>query len=355
MYSASARDEEGIRRVNLMLSCVRRPCDDGAKIDAWAVQIDSIKFSSRYPHNKQSGTADISYRALGAFFEQAKEGNMTNAVMPAFDATWYFHFGKDFGIGSCNNSRGNPKQNCLDALEEDIVDAVRIARSYTTAARTINGQPIILLYLDAQYATPAEFGTIFNNARSKAGDFYTIGITESSSYFSTFDAVGPWVNLGQWKEAKGSTIYQKALDWVALEHQNLLSDVHLYPGRVVFGGVAPGFDDYTEDWGKCHPRVIPRDPDLLQAEFDFLKSKNVVGVILQTWDDWTEGTHFEPDVVGGTSLLVHARQCLGQLYKEKPDPQGDARLTARWESFGQARNCKGGTHGVGPYIDLSCK
>lgn len=48
IYSASARDWEGIARIKLMLANLRRPCDDGAKLDAWAVQIDSLRFTSRY-------------------------------------------------------------------------------------------------------------------------------------------------------------------------------------------------------------------------------------------------------------------------------------------------------------------
>jgi hypothetical protein len=77
IYSASARDAEGthsnkqkininifrgekyleiyaimigLARVDLMLSNLRRSCDGGAnaRLDSWSIQMDSIKFSSRY-------------------------------------------------------------------------------------------------------------------------------------------------------------------------------------------------------------------------------------------------------------------------------------------------------------------
>ena len=44
--------------------------------------------------------------------------------------------------------------------------------------------------------------------------------------------------------------------------------------------------------GACQPRTIPRDPALLQAEFNYLTSNQVKGVLFETWDDWTEG-YFE--------------------------------------------------------------
>ena len=78
------------------------------------------------------------------------------------------------------------------------------------------------------------------------------------------------------------------------------------------------------------------------------------GVVLETWDDWTEGTEFEPDVAGGPSVLVSLRRQLGALAGEPADPAGDARLAVRWTSYGQARNCGGGSAGTPPAIALAC-
>jgi hypothetical protein len=46
-YSVTGKDAESKSRIDLMLSTIRRPgCDTGARMDAWAVQIDSMKFTS---------------------------------------------------------------------------------------------------------------------------------------------------------------------------------------------------------------------------------------------------------------------------------------------------------------------
>jgi len=176
-----------------------------------------------------------------------------------------------------------------------------------------------------------------------------------SNFFGCFDALAPWVNLGIWDGASGKTTYDRALNWIKAEHQGLLTNVKNFPGRVVFGGVAPGFDDYTKDWGNCKIRNIPRDPALLDATFDFLKTNNIKGLVMETWDDWTEGTHFEPDVEGGPSLLLHLRQIVGKLFNETPDPKGDEKLVSRWNNYGQLRNCNGSGHiGPIPFTNLTC-
>jgi hypothetical protein len=126
----------------------------------------------------------------------------------------------------------------------------------------------------------------------------------------------------------------------------------------------PGFDDFTADWGNCSVRAIPRDPALLDGQFDWFAAEkqagalSVRGLLFETWDDWTEGSELEPDVVDGPAKLVQARQRVGQLFGDPSDPAGDAALASRWSGFGQARNCcfAGGAcdAGVGAPIDLVC-
>eukprot|EP01120_Amphizonella_sp_Union-15-10_P009773 TRINITY_DN3779_c0_g1_i1.p1 TRINITY_DN3779_c0_g1~~TRINITY_DN3779_c0_g1_i1.p1 ORF type:complete len:234 (-),score=37.56 TRINITY_DN3779_c0_g1_i1:40-741(-) len=230
-----------------------------------------------------------------------------------------------------------------------------IAKKNREAAYKIDNKFVMLIYLDPSYLTPSEWGGILSVARDSLGeDFYVIGTTENPSYFEYFDALCPWVNLEQWDIAKGSNVYDRAIQWVSSEHANLYGNVERYPGRVVFGGVAPGFDDYTKNWGECRTREIPRDPLLLQAQFDYLYSKSAKAVVLQTWDDWTEGTEFEPDVTSGPSELVHVRQLLRKLYGEPQNVTGDIVLEKRWLEYGQARNCEGGKHGTPPFINLRC-
>jgi hypothetical protein len=360
IYSASARDLEGRRRVDLMLSTLRRPCDDGAKVDTWAVQIDGTHNTSLNPGNPSCTACDMSYHALTAFLDEADAAQMKNAVMPADDATWYFHFSSAAGLGRCDDSPGNPKQSCIDALTRDFVDLATLADAHPSSLR-LNGIPVLFTYFDPAHLSPLQWQSVLQAARNAVGhDFYAIATIQSpshSEYFAAFDALAPWIQL-DWSSTSGPDLRSHARAFTAGEHDVLYSNVDLYPGRVVFGGVAPGFDDFTESWGQCVERQLPpgqpRDPDFLSGEFDYLKSKAPAGLILETWDDWTEGTEFEPDVAGGTAELVALRRQLGELYGEPADPAADARLDQRWTQYGQARNCDGGSAGLPPITTLSC-
>src|SRR4051812_41960683 len=212
LYSSSGRDTEGLSRVDLMLSTLRRSCDDGARIDAWSVQIDSIRDTSRPPANPQSPASDLAYRAMLAFFQQADGAQLSGKIIPGDDATWYFHFGTSANVqlGSCDNSAGNPKQNCLDALTADIAEMVQIASGHSSALR-INGKLAVLLYFDAALMTVAEWQSVLQNARNAAGqDFYAIGANQNSSYFGAFDALAPWISTSQWATTSGTTLYNHA-------------------------------------------------------------------------------------------------------------------------------------------------
>jgi len=174
--------------------------------------------------------------------------------------------------------------------------------------------------------------------------FIVWGLQRIVDFFAAFDALAAWVNLGQWNSTSGATVYDHATAWVDTEHKGLYSAVVNYPGRVVFGGIAPGFDDYTEDWGGCQQRELPaapdqRDPEVLKAQFDYFTSKKTKGIVLETWDDWTEGTEIEPDVTNGPKVLVQVRQGLTQLYGEPQNTTGDTALSNKWLTFGQKRNC----------------
>ena len=359
-YSASALNVEGRRRVDLMLSNVRRPCDDGAKIDAWAVQLNGTHSTALHPKNPQGITSNLSYHATVAFLEEADNAGLTNAVMPGDDATFYFHFGTDVGLGACDDSKGNPKQNCIDALTQDFVDMSNLATAHPSALR-IAGKPVLFIYFDSKYLTPSQWQSIFQNARNQSGhDFYMVGAIQNASAtdaFQAFDALAPWVNV-DWTSSSGATVRQHAASYAAALHQALHAAVSAYPGREVFGGVSPGFDDWTENWGACAERQLPpgdpRDPQMLLGEFDYLLSQKAKGVILETWDDWTEGTEFEPDVLDGTNMLVSLRDNLGRLYGEPSDPLGDQRLNTRWTGYGQARDCSGNPAILPPVTALTC-
>lgn len=354
IYSSSARDAEGLARVDLMLSHVRRLCDGGAnaRLDAWAIQQDSIHGSSRYQAQTSSNycaTCDMAYRAMIAFFQQAQSAGMTNAVMPGLDQTWIFKFYSAVGL-SCS-SDNTP---CINALTQDITDMVTISNQYgNVATRATNGYPIILIYYDGTLSV-SQWQTVLQNARNNAGsDFYVIGTAPggSTNLFSVFDALAPWTQADY---SLTNPTYAQAYSWAQAKHAAYISAVASYPGRVAFGSLNPGFDDYTENWGTCTPRVMPRNPLLVQAAADFLTASQITNTLAITWDDWTEGTHFEPDTINGTQMIVALKQGLGKVAGELADPTGDSALNQRWTSYGSARNCAGGSAGTPPVTSLTC-
>lgn len=349
VYSVTARDTESQRRIELMLSQARRACDSGARIDAWAIQLNNVKFTSAHPSNPQSNTADYAYRALVSFLNQADAAGMTNAVLPGFDSTWYFHFGTSVGLAD------GDRASRIQATEDDAVDMVNLSMAHPSALK-INGKPVLLYYVDSASDSPSvsEWQSIFQNARNRTGyDFYTVATRQNADYFGAFDALSAWVNLGSWSNTSGSTLREHATNWSSYMHSSLFSRLGEFPGRVVFGGLAAGFSDFTQNWGTCTPREIPRDPDLVAGQVDYFISKGIRGVVGQTWDDWTEGSQFEPDVAGGTKMLTSFRQNVGRLYGEAADAAGDTRLDQKWHNYGQARACPGQPVGSSP-PSLTC-
>jgi len=356
IYSSGGRDAEGRARVDLMLSCVRRPCDLGGRLDAFLLQLDSVMFTSAYPQNQQIKTWDIAYRAVTTFLDEGDKNQMTGTVWIGNDSTVYWHFGSVVGL--------NDQTSRKAALQADIVDMAKLAAAHPSAV-SIAGKPFLAFYVDSALMTATEWQQVLDGARQDSGiDFYALATTLNASYFAAFDALSPWVNLGVWANATGATLHDQAADYAKSMHAQLLAALGSNPGRVMFGGVAPGFDDYTENWGACQQREIPRDPAVLAGQMDYLtqlktsQTYDVRGVIWDTWDDWTEGTELEPDVVDGPAKLVQFKQLLGTLYGEAADPAGDQALAQRWLGYGQARSCcfENGPceAGVPPSIELSC-
>ena len=350
IYSSSGRDDESRRRVDLMLSTLRRPCDDGARLDAWSVQIDSIRFSSAHLAEGDAGfsaSADFAYRALLTFFDRADAAGMSSVVMVGDDSTWYWHFG---GITT--------QAGRLGALEGDLVEAAAIADTHPSALR-IDDRLVLYVYTggDASgpYISASEWSALLTNVRNRTGlDVYVIGGTTSPAYFTAFDGIAPWIETGAWDATSGATETDHAHTWTHRRHDALLAALPMHPGRVVWGGIAAGFDDYTRDWGACDgERVIPRTDAVLDSQFDVLNGTGVRGMLVATWDDWTEGSFFEPEVAEGAGRLVRLRRDLGSFFGDPVDTAGDQRLSDRFAHYGQARDCSGGSPTLSS-VDLAC-
>ncbi|HEY7957446.1 MAG TPA: hypothetical protein VII38_19200, partial [Polyangia bacterium] len=123
IYSAWGRTPEALRRIDLMLSNVRRSCDAGARLDAWSVQLSGLIKSSLHSASPSS-SEEVNYQTLLHFLSEADAAGMSNVIMPGEDASWYFHFPGAVGLSCTVNQAHCPA--ALDALASDIVDMLGI-------------------------------------------------------------------------------------------------------------------------------------------------------------------------------------------------------------------------------------
>jgi len=271
---------------------------------------------------------------------------MIGSVLPGLDSTWIFHFSSSVGLNCTTN-----RDPCVQVLTEDIADMAKISNQFGNTSARIKNIPVLFIYVDGTL-NPSEWSTVLQNARNLANsDFYVIATGIPAHYFEAFDGIAPWTMASY---GLTNPSYEQAYNWAEGKHSSFISAASNFTGRITVGSITPGFDDYTMNWGKCSPRVMERNPLYVQAASDFLQKQNITINVAITWDDWTEGHHFEPDVNDGTLMLVTLKQGLGKISGEKPDPVGDKGLDERWKNYGQARNCKGGKAGVPPTINLAC-
>jgi hypothetical protein len=350
IYSSSGRDAEGLAHIKLMLSNLRAPagCDSSARLDALGIQQGGLAYSSLHGGNA-GGAVELAYQSLLHFLDEADAEGRSGAIVLMNDTTWYWNNGKYEKL-DCAASRAT----CIANLQQDVIDLIQIGTPHPSALR-LGGKLLLYLYLDgaAGFPTVTEWTTIFANARAATGqDFYTLATHAPSRYFDAFDALAPWVEpLDTWTQTSGTTVYAHAQAYAAAQIDPLIKAAPA--GKVVFGGVAPGFDDFTKDWGSCVERQMPppseappRHLDVLRGQIDYLKSKGLTAVTLHTWDDFTEGTFFEPSVEEGVTKLIALRQKLGDLFGEAQSASADEALAARWTSYGKTYPCSGG---VGAY------
>ena len=351
IYSAAGGNASGqlsaesLARIDLMLSLVRRPCDQGARVDGFAMQLSGTMFTSLHPANQRAAAPELSLQAVKHFLSEAQANGMS-PVMVGDDPTWYWNVGQKFNLINCAAATSP----CVAAVQQDVIDMVTLANG-SSASVKIGGLPVLWFFSDSAHPTPTDWDTIFGNARAQVGDFYAIlslrsDATNFADFFGRFDALSPWINLDQWDATSGATVHDHAVAYARLLHSKFLGAVPA--GKVVIGQAGPGFDDFTlgQTATTCVERQIPRpteapprDPGVLDGMTDYLAGDpRVRGVILATWDDWNEGSHLEPSVEEGTTKLELLRDKLQILFGDPADG-ADLALRQRWTNYGQARTC----------------
>lgn len=357
IYSSSGLDKEGLARIDLMLSTLRKEgsCDYGhAQFDAWSIQLESIQLSSRYVQNP-SMNVEIPYQAYLHFRQRSVVLKFPSGVIiPGYDSTWLYLFSRYLGLGYCDNSNSsNPRDACLNSTIADfidIIDDISLTSNYL-----INGKPLLFIYtsVGGNLLSSSEWSYIWSNVHQRVTlDFYTICTT--TSLLNVFDGVAPWIDLVAWSMTNSALpLYNRTIAWLKLVYGPILSS-NIPSGRIIMGGLTPGFNDFTQSWGACQPRSIPRQPDLIRAQLDYFSSNSIRHLFIYTWDDWTEGSQCEPDTTNGTQVLLFLRQSIASFYNIAQNTDDDTKLVSRWTNYPQLRNCTIINVTSIPSIDISC-
>ncbi|CAF3202508.1 unnamed protein product [Rotaria sp. Silwood2] len=357
IYSSSGLDNESLARIDLMLTTLKKDdnCDYGhAQLNAWSIQLESIQLSSKYMRNP-SINVEIPYQAYLHFRQRTQILKFSSGVIiPGYDSTWLYSFSNYLGLGRCDNSNSsNLRDTCLNVTIADFVDI--ISNISLTSNYLINGKPLIFIYasLGGKFLTSAEWSYIWSSVRQRVTlDFYTICTT--TSLLSVFDGVAPWIDVVAWSMTNNALpIYNRTLAWMKLVYGPILSS-NISSGRIIMGGLSVGFNDFSQGWGGCQQRTIPRHPDLIRAQLDYFASHSIRRLFVYTWDDWTEGSQFEPDVTNGVQYLLLLRQSIASFYGETQNINGDNKLVSRWMNYPQLRNCTHINVISVPTIDISC-
>ncbi|CAF3308862.1 unnamed protein product [Rotaria socialis] len=357
IYSSSGLDNESLARIDLMLTLLIKEgqCDHGhAQLNAWSIQLESIQLSSRYIVDP-SVNVEIPYQAYLNFRQQSQILKFPSGVIiPGYDSTWLYSFSNSLGFGLCDNSNSsNPRDACLNSTIADFIDI--ISDISLNSNYLINGKPLIFIYtsIGGNLLTANEWSYVWSNVRQRVTlDFYTICTTPS--LLSMFDGVAPWIDLVAWSMTNSALpLYNRTLSWLNLVYDPILSS-NISSGRIIMGGLTPGFDDFTQSWGACQPRNIPRHPDLMRAQLDYFSSNSIQHLFIYTWDDWTEGSQCEPDVTNGTQILLLLRQSITSFYGATQNTKGDTMLNSRWVNYPQLRNCTAINVTSIPSVDMSC-
>ena len=357
IYSSSGLDREGQTRIDLMLSILRKDpnCDHGhAQIDAWSVQLESIELSSRYLPNPSSNV-EIPYQAYRRFRQRAELLQFPSGVIvPGYDSSWLYSFSSALGLGACDDSSpSDARDRCLNSTIADLVDI--LSDISLTSNYLINSKALLFIYtsVGGNLLRSNEWSLIWSSVRERVTqDFYAVCSTPS--LLPVFDGVAPWIDLVAWSLTDARlSLYNRTLAWLDLVYGPLLSSV-LPAGQLLFGGLTAGFDDFTQSWGSCQTRQIPRRADVIRAQLDYFARHSIGHLFVFTWDDWTEGSQFEPDTNNGPTLLLQLRQSLTSFYRQTTNLDGDQRLVTRWNTFPQLRNCTSIPVTSLPSIDLTC-
>lgn len=160
-----------------------------------------------------------------------------------------------------------------------------------------DGEPVIFVWDYGGFLTTDNYRTAVSNVFTESTPILLRNEIETSPTDpNPIDSYYPWV---QGYAADGSNWGEGYLNW----YYNTSND-KVVAGDIDFstGAVWPGFDDRDASWGQ--DRWIDRaDGATYESIWDIVHAKTVDWVIIETWNDWNEGTEIEPSKEHGFTYV----------------------------------------------------
>lgn len=169
-----------------------------------------------------------------------------------------------------------------------------------------NQKPIIFSFdYPGKFLTAKEFRVAIDTVfKSNKPLLIWNTIEEDQKTGSCIDAYYPWVQPGRaWDKAHGLRWGKEYLDF----YYRRVNELECSKSGFTCGGVWPGFDDRANiSWGD-HRFISRQEGKIYDSTWAYIHQYNGIlplkYVIIETWNDWNEGTEIEPSIEDGYRYL----------------------------------------------------
>ncbi|MEP0367511.1 MAG: T9SS type A sorting domain-containing protein [Cyclobacteriaceae bacterium] len=216
----------------------------------------------------------------------------------------------------------------LEVLKSDIIGG-------TSQYLHLNEEPVIFIWNYDGFLTSEEYreavtATFPDNSPVLLRNEIDFNTTEDA-----IDSYYPWV---QGFDEKGENWGEGYLDWYYRTLQ-IREDIEF-----ATAGAWPGFDDRSASWGQ-NRWIDRKEGETFQQTWDLIHKYQtesaIKWVILETWNDWNEGTEIEPSKEHGFTYVTKTAENIG-TFKGESYPVNDTLFSASTKIYLAAQMIESG-------------
>jgi hypothetical protein len=198
---------------------------------------------------------------------------------------------KHFQVALLFNESNDPEGSTDDTIEQfDRANTAYFGPEarYRDSYLTYDGRPVIFIF---PKSGRTDWNRVRQHVKGWAKEPILLYKDDSSQYASAFDGFYVWVHPGPkgWK-SDGS-------DWGKEHLQDFYRKMKdKYPDKIAVAGAWPGFDDARAKWGlnrRMGSRCGKTLDETIQMGQEFSGPNPVPFLIIETWNDYEEGTAVE--------------------------------------------------------------